>query len=242
MDLGSETGVPPSPAGTGLPRVGRGWFLLPTAWVAWLLLWTAPSLLVGPRLESQPSWLTADSAPAAVVLAAASFLICFWPFWPALAGPSPRGRLTVRWAALGLIEAVLLIALATPFVIIAGAVADRPLATGPMAACAAGLVVLAMGLRLGAAGLKERAARWFMFAAMLVAAGPILIVYAAQETLAAPLNGVLEISPLVAAMRLAVDGWPADRLQQLLAWPAAGVILMIIGGWTSARRARARAS
>ena len=201
--------------------------------------WLVPSLLVAPLLESQPPWLTVDTAPAALVAAASFFLITLWPFWPALAGDSPGGRITARWFGRSVLEVIILAAIAVPFALVAWSVAGRAVHGGPLAACAGGLAMLAMGLRAAAQGMGPRAARWLMLAAMLATVGPLAVAYAASETMGATLHQVFEAGPLVVAARLAVDGWPrgtSSEIAHLAVWPGAGLLLIMVGWWASRRR------
>ncbi|MCX5672853.1 MAG: hypothetical protein NTU94_16170, partial [Planctomycetota bacterium] len=52
---------------------GAAWVLLPVAWCAWLLVWLVPSFLLAPHLAHPRMWLTRDTAPAAILAAAALF-------------------------------------------------------------------------------------------------------------------------------------------------------------------------
>jgi len=74
-----------------------------------------------------------------------------------------------------------------------------------------------------------------------VAAGPLMIAYAAGETMGLAMPRLLEVSPMVGAVRLAVEGWPEGSWRTfayLEFWPAVGVILVLVGLSESARRRR----
>ena len=218
------------------PAAGGAWALLPASWCAWLLVWLIPALLVAPHLETPRLWLTLDTAPTAVVVAAAFFLIAVWPFWPALAC---RASNAGGWVALSVLEVVILLALAIPFGMVAWSVADRALDVGPTVATAAGLAVLGLGLRIAAGGLGPGAARWLMLVAVLIMVGPLLVAYAAGETAHAALERAAEASPVTAAVHLALTGWPDEAwawFVRITMWPTVGVILGILGFWNSARR------
>ena len=77
---------------------------------------------------------------------------------------------------------------------------------------------------------------------MLACAGPLMIAYAAGETLNMDFPRLVEISPLTGAMRLGVDGWPEGTWRifaALILWPAAGVVLLL-GGVSELRQRRLR--
>jgi hypothetical protein len=239
----------PAPSAALHPERGLSWVLLPATWCAWLLAWLTPVLLVAPRLETPRSWMTPETAPAALVMAAAFFLAALWPFWPALAGEVARPRrIGVRWLGLSILELAILLALAAPFALVAWSVGGAAIAWGPLAAAVAGLAVFCLGLRMAVGGLPAGAGRWLMLAAMLVCAGPPIVAYAAVETMSwtSRITGgcvtAMEASPPAAAMRLALGGWPADGwliFARLILWPAVGVMLAIVG--LLAARAHARA-
>ncbi|MBM4019759.1 MAG: hypothetical protein FJ288_15800 [Planctomycetes bacterium] len=198
---------PGADVSSGAPPARASWVLLPLAWCLWLLAFLAPSMLVAPHLATVRPWLAADSAPAALVAAAALFLTVVWPFWPALAGPASGGRIAARWLGRSLLEALMLAALAGPFVLMAWALAGRtPEALLPCAV-GAGLAAVGLAFRLFAAWLGPRPARWVILAAMLVDVGPLALAYAASETLGAgpgsPIWQVLQASPVWQAVRLA---------------------------------------
>ncbi|MBE3095712.1 MAG: hypothetical protein IMZ44_01120 [Planctomycetes bacterium] len=214
------------PAAALAPWPTASWILLPLAWCLWLLLFLLPTMLVAPHLELPRPWLTADTAPAAVVAAAAFFLTAIWPFWPALAGPWP-GHITARWIGLTVLEGVMLIALAAPFALVAWSVGGRALEFGPAIAAAAGLLVFGVLLRATTACAGPAAARWFIFAAMLACAGPLLGAYAASETMGLALERVLEISPVVGAVRLATGGWNDPAWQETAGWMLGWAVLLV---------------
>ena len=207
----------------------RAWFLLPATWCVWLLGWLVPSLLVAPHLAFVPLWCSRDAAPAAVTAACVLFLTIVWPFWPALAGTMPPRRL--RWLAVSVLELLMLLALAGPFVLVAWAVGDRPLEVVPVKLAAAVPALFALGLRVAAGGLGQGAGRWLMLAAMLACAAPLAVAYAAGETMGQGYEYLADFSPVTAAVNAARDGWPADGfgIACLVAWPAVGVVMGIIG-------------
>jgi hypothetical protein len=209
----------------GAAALRPSWFLLPVAWCVWLLVFLAPSLLAGPHLQPPRPWLTADTAPTAVVAAAAFFLVAIWPFWPALAGaPAPAGRMTARRLGRTLLEGAILVALAAPFVLVAWSVADRAMELGPALAVAAGLLLLGVLLRTAAVAAGPAGVRWLVLATWLLAAGPLIVLYGAGETVGWDASALLPVSPVVAAVRLAVDGW-SDAF-----WPEAlAAVLVVVG-------------
>jgi len=214
--------------------------LLPFAWCLWLLVFLAPALLVAPRIDVRPFWLTAEAAPAALLAAVAFFTVAVWPFWPALAAPS--GGLSVRVVALSLVELVLLLALAVPFALVAWSVGGRTPEAGPLAAAIGGPAVLGLGIRAAYLGMGPVGGHWLAAAAILACAGPLMIAYAAGETLNMDFPRLLEISPIASTLRLGVDGWPEETWRifaGLILWPAAGVVLLL-GGLSEFRQRRFR--
>jgi len=239
----SETVEPPAP--------GRAWVLLPVAWCVWLLLWLVPTLLVAPHLLSPGPWLVRESAPSAVLAAGAFFLAAVWPFW----GKKGTGSFSClsekvpvpffRWLGAGVLEFVVLIALAVPFALVAWSVGDGNLAVWPAVVSAAGLGVFGLGLRTAAQGMAPGAARWLMLAALLVCVGPLILAYAAAETMGVSLPRLLEVSPVFGLVGVGTDGWPAESswpwIARLWLWPGVGVVLAVVGlceSWRRARRGR----
>jgi len=236
---GGARGGRPAPPPAGAARV-----LLPVAWCAWLLVWLVPTLLVAPHLESPPPWLTGDTAPAAVLAAAAFSLMAIWPFWPVPAMRRQCDAATERIGAArigqSVLELVMLLALAVPFALVAWSVGGASARAGPLAATAGGWVVFGLGLRMAAAAGGRAAARWLMFAAALLCAGPLALEYVAGETLGAGFPRLLEVSPIVGAIRLALEGWPEGTwpwVARVALWPAAGVVLGLLGWWRRKQRA-----
>jgi hypothetical protein len=165
-------------------------------------VWLAPSLLIEPRLDVKLPWLAAETAPAALVAGMAFFLMSIWPFWPVLASAvkACSQQISFRWVGAGILELIMLLALAVPFALVAWSVNGRE-----------------------------------------VAAGPLMIAYAAGETMGLAMPRLLEVSPMVGAVRLAVEGWPEGSWRTfayLEFWPAVGVILVLVGLSESARRRR----
>jgi len=177
------TAGPAAPA----PPPAASWVLLPLAWCVWLLAFLVPSLLITPHLETLRPWLTADTAPAAVVAAAAFFLTAIWPFWPALAAPVTgiRGRAAARWFLVSLVEAVMLLALAAPFVVVAWSVAGKTLDPAWLLLVSAPVVAIGLTFRLVVAALAGRGVRWIMLAAVLFACGSLPLAYALSEVFGA---------------------------------------------------------
>jgi hypothetical protein len=165
----------------------------------WLLVSLVPSLLVASHLSTLRPWLTPDTAPAAVVAAAAFFLTAIWPFWPALAGPAARGQL-MRWVGRTVLELVILLALAAPFVLVAWSVAGQSVQAGRLALAAAMAVIPGVVFRVVATAVGPQRVRWAVLAAMLLAAAPLLVAYAARETLGVDWSWILRISPVYAAI------------------------------------------
>jgi len=214
--------------------------LLPFAWCLWLLVFLAPALLVAPRVDVRPFWLTAEAAPAALLAAAAFFVTAVWPFWPALAAPS--AGLSVRAVALSLLELAMLFALAAPFALVAWSVGAWAPSAGPLAAAIGTLAVLGLGIRAAYLGMGPVGGRWLVAAAILACAGPLMIAYAAGETLNMDFPRLLEISPVASAMRLGVDGWPEGTWRifaGLILWPVVGLVLLA-GSISESRQRRLR--
>ena len=239
--MAERTATAPRPSDGPAPvRRNPSRVLLPFAWCLWLLVFLAPALLVAPRVDVRPFWLTAEAAPVALLAAVAFFTVAVWPFWPALAVPS--GGLSVRVVALSLLELVVLLALAVPFALVAWSVGGRTPEAGPLAAAVGGLAVLGLGIRAAYLGMGPVGGRWLVTAAILACAGPLMIAYAAGETLNMDFPRLLETSPLVGPVRLAVDGWPEGTwpiFAGLILWPAAGVVLLL-GGISESRWRRLR--
>jgi len=190
--------APAAPA----PSPSASWVLLPLAWCVWLLLFLAPSLLVAPHLSTLRPWLTADTAPAAVLAAAAFFLTAIWPFWPALAGNAELIPAS-RWFGRTFLELMVLLALAAPFVLVAWSVGGQPFDVGRLASAGAMAVIPGAVFRLAAGAMRPRRVRWVALAAMLLAAAPLLVAYAAHETLGVNWSWMLRISPVYAAVACA---------------------------------------
>jgi len=246
---GSDAGAAPSD-----PPPGRAGALMPVVWCVWLLLSLVPSLLVAPHLLSPGPWLTCDTAPSAVLAAAAFFLATVWPFWPALAERGEKGTgafperqekgpalLSIRWIGASALEFVVLLSLAVPFALVAWSVGDGRPAVGPAAVSVAGLGIFGLGLRMAAAGMAPGAARWLMLAALLVCAGPLVLEYAAAETMGATLPWLLEVSPVFGLVRVGLGAWPEASwpwIARLWLWPGVGVVLAAVGLVESWRRGR----
>jgi len=239
--MAERTATVPRPSDGPAPvRRNPSRILLPFAWCLWLLVFLAPALLVAPRVDVRPFWLTAGAAPAALLAAAAFFVTAVWPFWPALAAPS--AGLSARAVALSLLELVVLLALAVPFALVAWSVGAWAPSAGPLAAAIGTLAVLGLGIRAAYLGMGPVGGRWLVAAAILACAGPLMIAYAAGETLNMDFPRLLEISPVAGAMRLGVDGWPEGTWRifaGLILWPVAGVALLL-GGISESRQRRLR--
>jgi len=203
-------------------------------------MFLSPALLVAPRVEVRPFWLTAEAAPAALLAAAAFFLVAVWPFWPALADAS--SGLSVRAFAFGLVELAALLALAVPFALAAWSVGAWALSEGPLAAAIGMLAVLGLGIRAVFLGMGPVGGRWLVAAAILACAGPLMVAYAAGETLHMDFPRLVETSPVVGAVRLGVDGWPVETWRVfagLILWPVVGLVLLA-GGISESRQRRLR--
>ena len=237
---------------------GSSWVLLPTVWCLWLLLWLAPSLLLEPHTTSPLAWLRAETAPAALVAGAAFFLVVVWPFWPALAARGGRdadatlrssGAASLRstsrlsWSLLGrsLAELLILAALAAPFVCLAWSVGGRPIDAPTLAATAGGLAALGLAIRLAHVAIGRASGRWLMLGAMLATAGPILVAYGAAETIGVVPQRLFEAIPVVAAVRLAMEGWPGapwEGFARLVLWPGVAAVLVLAALVQMGRRGR----
>ncbi len=229
----------------GPPAPARAWVLLPVVWCLWLLLSLVPTLLVAPHLLSPRPWLTRETAPSAVLAAMAFFLAAVWPFWPALAGRLgvPRVGAVARWLGASALEFVVLFSLAAPFVLVAWSVSGGRLAVAPAVVSVAGLGIFGLGLRTAAAGMVPGAARWLMLAAMLVCAGPLVLGYAAAETMGVSVPWLLEVSPVFELVRVGLDAWPEalwPRIARLWLWPGVGVVLAVVGVVEACRSRRDR--
>ena len=241
---GSDADAPLS----GPPAPGRGWVLLPLIWCVWLLLSLVPTLLMAPRLLSPGPWLMRETAPSAVLAAGGFFLAAVWPFWRKKGTetvPVPflqSARSVARWLGAGALEFVVLVALAVPFALVAWSVGDGRLAVWPVVAMVGGLGVFGLGLRTAAEGMVPGAARWLMFAVLLVCAGPLILEYAAAETTGVSLPWLLEVSPVFGLVGVGMDGWPAESswpwVARLWLWPGVGVVLGVVGLCESWRRVR----
>jgi hypothetical protein len=184
-------------------------------------------------------WLTADAAPAALVAAAALFLTIIWPFWPAMAGPLSESTVSGKLVGRTLLEAIILAALAAPFVLVAWSVGGRAIAAGPLLTVAAGLALPGLGLRAAAVGIGPKSVRWLILAAMLMAIGPLAVAYSVGETIGGIDGRLLEFCPVSAAVKLAVGGWPEpgfSHVARLMLWPELGAMLLLLGVRQSSRR------
>ena len=229
--MGREPGAAsPSSSGREVPARSAGGssrFLLPLAWCVWLLVWLVPVLLVAPHAQTVRPWLEADTAPAALVAAATFFLVAIWPFWPALVIREP-GRDAAHWIGASVLELVVLLALAAPFVLVAWSVGGRTLEAKPLVAAAMTTTFLAMIFRVLAIRSGAAAGRWLIFAAMLLCAGPLIVVYAIGETIGADLPRVAAVSPLVMAVWQMEHGWPSDLWLIVLEVAAWGVLALAL--------------
>jgi hypothetical protein len=236
----TTAGGPGNPAAS--PAPGAAWVLLPGAWCAWLLAWLVPSFLVAPHLAVERMWLVRETAPQAILAAAAFFVVAVWPFWPALARrKAPRAAVSPKWLALSVLELVMLVALAAPFVLVAWSVGGKAILAGPLAATAGAWAVFGLGLRI-AATTGQGAARWLMLAAVLVSVGPLILGYAAGETLGVGVPRLVEASPIVSGIGLALGGWPEGAwpwISAVALWPAVGMVLGLVGWWRTCLKQRA---
>jgi hypothetical protein len=101
--------------------------------------------------------------------------------------------------------------------------------------------VLGLAIRLADARIGRDAGRRLMFLATIACAGPLAVAYGVAETLGTDLARLVEMSPMAACMRLALDGWPDAAwaiFTGLVLWPAAAVVLAVAAllqrGWHAA--------
>ncbi|MCX5684746.1 MAG: hypothetical protein NT049_13805, partial [Planctomycetota bacterium] len=146
------------PAAAPVSSPAASWVLLPVAWCVWLLVSLVPTLLVAPHLSTLRPWLTPDAAPAAVVAAATFFLVAIWPFWPALAGSSARGRVA-SWCGRTFLELAILLALAAPFVVVAWSVGGQSLDAAKLLPAIAAAVIPGVIFRAVAAVVRPQRVR-----------------------------------------------------------------------------------
>jgi len=155
---------------------------------------------------------------------------------------APSAGLSVRAVALSLLELAMLFALAAPFALVAWSVGAWAPSAGPLAAAIGTLAVLGLGIRAAYLGMGPVGGRWLVAAAILACAGPLMIAYAAGETLNMDFPRLLEISPVASAMRLGVDGWPEGTWRifaGLILWPVVGLVLLA-GSISESRQRRLR--
>ncbi len=129
-------------------------------------------------------------------------------------------------------EAVVLGALAAPFLVAGRTLGGGRLAVWPTAATAAGLVVFGIGLRVAVAGMGGGAGRRLMAGALLLCGGPLAVCYAAAETLGGAPSWLPEVSPVVALVQAGSEGWPEapwPEVARLWLWPLSGVGLGVLG-------------
>jgi len=248
---GSDAGAGPPPETVEPPAPRRASVLLPVGWCLWLLVSLVPTLLIAPHLVSPGPWLVSETAPSAVLGAGAFFLAAVWPFWRKGTGtfserqekaPVPFLGSLCRRLGVPALEFVILFALAVPFALVAWSVGDGRLAVQPVVVSVVGLGVFGLGLRTAAEGMVPGATRWLMLAALLVCVGPLVVEYAAAETMGVSLPWLLEVSPVFGLVRVGAEGWPAPSswpwLARLWLWPGVGVVLVVVGALEGRRRAR----
>jgi hypothetical protein len=179
------------------------------------------------------------TAPAALLVGAIFFLLVIWPFWPVFVPPGCRAGVFWRSA----LELAILFALGAPFAVVAWSVAGQTLHTGGIARAVAGVVVAALGIRLLALVLSASGGRHVMALAMLACVGPVAFHYAAFETMDVAMPRLLEVSPLVSAARLVLEGWQRGDAWRTFAdvwlWPAAGILCIVAAILVSLRRWKA---
>jgi hypothetical protein len=173
-------------------------------------------------------WLTPDTAPAAVLAAAAFFLTVIWPFWPVWVGPAAH---TSDSHLIGrtFLELVVLLALAAPFFLVACSVGGRMPKPGSLALAITGLTIFGLIFRATSSGSRPSVVRWLIFAANLFTVGPLLVCYAASETLGASWPLILKISPLYSVPLMALEGFPAQpeiRVILIVSW---AVVVLALG-------------
>ena len=217
------TGLPDGPA-AARPAGGAAWTVLPLVFSLWLLAWLTPSLLLAPHLATPRPWLTADTAPAALVAAITLFMLTIWPFWPALAASAGGAGTPLDARAYGrtLLEAVILLAVAAPFGLVAWSLGGRAWDFPAVVGVAAGLGAFGTALRATAARTGPGGVRWIIFVTTLVCVGPLLIYYAAAETMGTELGRLLSVSPIIAAVQTALGGGTD------LSWTTAAAVLLAV--------------
>jgi hypothetical protein len=186
--------------------------------------------------------MEAETAPAALVAAAIFFLVAIWPFWPVFTGPCPINRPLCPFARPTL-ELIMLVGLAAPFALVAWSVGGHRFHVDGLVRATLGIAILALGTRILSVTV-ESAGRWLMLAAMLACVAPIALHYAASETLNAGWPRVLELSPLVGAGGMAVDGWQRGHgwrtFADMALWPTVGALEIGVAVVVVSRRTRKR--
>jgi len=235
--MGRESGAAPQrPSGsqaTSESAAGPSRFLLPLAWCAWLLVWLVPVLVIAPHAQTVRPWLSADTAPAALVAGATFFLVAIWPFWPALVRRGSELD-AAHWIGASVLELVMLLALAAPFVLVAWSVGGRTLTATPMVAAAMPATFFALIFRVLAIRSGAAAVRWLILAAMFLCAGPLIVVYAVGETIGAYLPRAATVSPIVMTVWQADHGWPSDSwlfALEVAAWGVLALALVAASLW-----------
>ncbi len=220
------------------------WAHLALAWCVWLLAWLAPALFLGPHVTVPVPWLGAETAPAALAIGAAFFLVAIWPFWPAWARGAACERLFQVWLGRTLLEAAGLLAMAAPFVCVAWALANRPVPLEAVLATGGLLAAIGVGFRAVWVGVGPAWGRWVVAAALALVGWPVILEYAALETLGRGFPHHFGVSPLVGAARVAGGGMPEGGwllASTLVAWPVLAAGLLAVGASELAwRRSRGK--
>ncbi|MDK1032215.1 MAG: hypothetical protein QGD94_09430 [Planctomycetia bacterium] len=213
------------------PAKRLAWWLLPMVWCLWLLVSLVPTLLLGPYLRGASRLAAVDLALVSVTIAAALFIFTAWPFWIVLGGGSDKTSLA-RALARALLELVILLALACPFLMAASTVAQVGVRRlGVVFAFLAGVGVFAIGIRMLWLRIGPASGRWLLLVLLAIAAGPPVLDYLLREILDVSVPLAASVGPLGRAYLCAADGLPDSLWLGVLhlgIYPAIGLIHTLV--------------